>query len=79
MGLDSTLAHLKNSYMIIPLAVLVVMALMKFDETLSGEEKPTSDYIKGILVTILLSFFFLYIHAIDESTFEVGKVGIPTF
>lgn len=77
--MDSTLSHLKNSYMIIPLAVLIVASLMKFDETLTGADKPTSDYVKAVLVTSLLSFFFLYVHAIDESTFEVGKVGIPSF
>lgn len=79
MGMDSLLAHLKHSYFLVPISVGIVVALMKVDEALADTEKPISDYVKGIVITIVLSLSFLYIHSIDESVFEVAQAGIPSF
>lgn len=77
--MDSALAHLKHSYLIVPIAVLIVIGWMKIDAYFADEDRPASSYVKAILLTAGLTCFFLYIHAIDESTFEVGQIGIPSF
>jgi len=52
---------------------------MRLNEKLSDEETPTESYVKASIVAGLLAVSFIYIHCIDESQFDIGIPGVPSF
>ncbi len=80
--LNEILVNLKQSYVLVPIIVLIVIVFMRLDEKLfcdEESERPQENYVKASILAALLAFAFIYIHCIDDSHFDVGITGVPTF
>ena len=78
MELDHVFVFLKQSYLLIPVLVILVCAFVKIDGMINNEEKSTSDYAKAVLITVLTALVVGHIHGLKE-TLEPMLMGPPDF
>ena len=75
----SVLVNLKNSYIVVPLAIIVAFILIYIDSIMNKKELTKKDYIKYALIVGGISSFIVYINTLEGHIEEEILAGPAPF
>jgi len=73
------LAQFKQSYLLVPVAIIIAIAMIFADSKLTKKPVDKRIYLKSALGVGLISFFIIYIHTLKGKIDEEIIGGIPPF